>query len=157
MRHPRAVSAILRHYPRIFLACHRRHTRDPKTGALVSERQVQILDHLDEIEPLSLSALAGHMGVTLSTMSIAVERLVNRGFVTRVADTADRRRVRLRLTESGARVCESQSVLDAELVDAMVAALPRRDRTSVLKGLALLARAAGESQRARSQRAARSA
>ena len=157
MRHPRAVSAILRHHPRIFLACHRRHTRDPKTGAVVSERQVQILDHLDEAEPMSLSRLAAHMGVTPATMSVAVDRLVRRGFVTRATDTTDRRRVLLRLTESGAHICESQSVLDVELVDAMVAALAPEDRGPALKGLALLARAAGEAQRARSLRLSRSA
>lgn len=143
MKFARAVEAVLRDYPRIFFACHRRHTRDPQSGALVSERQVQLMDHLDEIHPMSLSALAAHMGVTLGTMSVSVDRLVRRGYVVRAPDAVDRRRVLLRLTPAGARVCEAQSVLDPELVDAMAAQLSDADRGRALEGLALLAGAAG--------------
>jgi len=48
---------------------------------LVSEKQVHVLNHLDEINAISLTALAGHVGVTLGTMSITVDRLVRRGDV----------------------------------------------------------------------------
>lgn len=151
MRNPELVAAVLRDYPRIFFACHRRHTRDPVTGDLVSEKQVQILDHMDEVSAVSLSRLADHMGVTPATMSVAIDRLAKRRLVTRTADTADRRRVLLRLTEAGARICEAHSVLDPELVDLMVAELSAEDRPRVMEGLALLARAAGASREARSQ------
>jgi len=151
MQFPVGVDAVLRDYPRIFFACHRRHTRDPLTGDLVSEKQSQILDHLDEVQSVSLGTLAEHMGVTAGTMSIGIDRLVKRGYVTRTPDIADRRRVHLRLTAAGARVCEAHSVLDPELVDAMIAALPASDRDRALEGLALLARAASESRRASSR------
>jgi DNA-binding MarR family transcriptional regulator len=147
-----AIAAVLRDYPRIYFGCHRRHTRDPLTGDLVSQKQVQILDHLDEFSAHSLNALADHMGVTPGTMSVAVDRLVKRGYVTRVPDSTDRRRVLLRLTPSGARVCQAHSVLDPELVHDMLAALPDADRVRALEGLALLASAAGRATAARKQR-----
>ena len=149
MQFPSAVESVLRDYPRIYFACHRRHTRDPLTGDLVSEKQAQILDHLDEVQSVSLGTLAEHMGVTAGTMSIGIDRLVKRGYVNRSPDAVDRRRVHLRLTAAGARVCEAHSVLDPELIDAMVAALPADDRDRALAGLTLLARAATESRRAR--------
>ncbi len=142
MQFPDGVGLVLRDYPRIYFACHRRHTRDPLTGDLVSLRHVQLLDHLDETESLSLGELADHLGVTPSTTSIAIDRLAKRGYVSRTPDAVDRRRVHLRLTPAGARVCAAHSVLDPALVDAMIAALPADDRRRALDGLELLARAA---------------
>ena len=56
------------------------------------------------LDGTTLTALADHMGVTAGTMSVAVDRLVKRGYITRSADSADRRRILLRLTAAGAAV-----------------------------------------------------
>ncbi|MEJ7813056.1 MAG: MarR family winged helix-turn-helix transcriptional regulator [Gemmatimonadaceae bacterium] len=143
------VAAVMRDYPRIYLACHRRHVRDAETGALVSARQASILDHLDAVDPTTLTDLAAHMGVTPGTMSVAVDRLVRAGYVTREVDEADRRRVRLRLAATGVRLRTAHSVLDPALVGSMLSALSEADRQTALRGLALLAGAAAEAQRAR--------
>lgn len=152
-----AVAAVLRDYPRIYFACHRRHVRDAASGALLSARQASILDHLDAVDPTTLAELAAHMGVTPGTMSVAVDRLVKGGWVTRVVDAADRRRVQLRLTDAGVRVREAQSVLDPALVAELLAALAPAERTAALHGLALLGRAALDTQRDRGSRAPRAA
>lgn len=136
------VGRVLRDYPRIYYACHRRHTRDPQTGDLVSLRHVQILDHLDTIQSVSLTALADHLGVTLGTASVAIDRLVKRGYVSRAPDDVDRRRIHLRLTAAGARICAAHSVLDPELVDQLLGALSDEDRRRALDGLEVLAAAA---------------
>src|SRR5215472_11633033 len=96
-----AVAQVLALYPRIFLACHQRHVRDPESQRMISAHQASILDHLDEIEGTSLNQLARHMGVTLPTMSLSVARLIRDGYVVRALDPSDRRRLHLRLTESG--------------------------------------------------------
>jgi DNA-binding MarR family transcriptional regulator len=137
------VDAVLRDYPRIYFACHRRHVRDPGSGDVLSAHQASILDHLDAVEGTALTELAAHMGVTAGTMSVAVDRLVRGGYVTREVDAADRRRVRLRLTEAGVRVRGAHSVLDPELVGTLLDRLAPDDRDAALRGLALLARAAG--------------
>lgn len=149
MPFPDDTAQVLRDYPRIYFACHRRHTRDPATGDLVSLRHVQLLDHLDEVQSLTLGDLAEHLGVTPSTTSIAIDRLAKRGYVSRTPDVVDRRRVHLRLTPAGARVCAAHSVLDPDLVDAMIGTLSEEDRARALDGLALLARAAVASSGAR--------
>ncbi|HEY9226082.1 MAG TPA: MarR family winged helix-turn-helix transcriptional regulator, partial [Gemmatimonadaceae bacterium] len=114
------VAAVFRDYPRIYFACHRRHVRDPETGVHVSARQVSILDHLDSERPTMLADLADHMGVTPATMSIAVGRLVDKGYVTRVLDPVDRRKVQLRLTAAGVNVTAANSVLEPTLVEEML-------------------------------------
>jgi DNA-binding MarR family transcriptional regulator len=138
-----AARQVMALYPRIYFACHSRHVRDPDSKRLLSRHQASILDHLDEIEPTTLNALAGHMGVTAATMSLAVDRLERKGYVVRLRDAVDRRRVHLRLTTAGVRVREASSVLDPARVAALLAALTDAERAAAIHGLTLLANAAG--------------
>ena len=152
MRIKEIVDRVLDLYPRIFHACHSRHVRDPKTRQAVSANQARVLDHLDDVEPTSLMALARHMGVSASTMSLTVDRLARRSYVTRSRDAADRRVVNLRLSAAGARLRDAQSVLDPKRVKAMVLRLPPGEREDAVRGLAVLARAASEEMHARSSK-----
>jgi MarR family transcriptional regulator, organic hydroperoxide resistance regulator len=138
------VRQVLERYPRIYYACHARHRRDPISQAVLSERRASILDHLDEIHAVSLKDLAEHLGVTASTMSISIDRLVRGGWVQRERDLDDGRRLSLRLTAAGARMKDAQSVLDPERVRSLLARLTPAERVAALQGMALLARAAEE-------------
>jgi MarR family transcriptional regulator, organic hydroperoxide resistance regulator len=139
-----AMTAVMTLYPRIFFACHTRHVRDPQTRRMLSRHQASILDHLDELEPTTVMDLAGHMGVTAPTMSLSIDRLERKGYVVRLRDAKDRRRVHVRLTSAGVRVREASSVLDPARVEALVARLSDEDRNRAIEGLALLAQAAQE-------------
>lgn len=156
MRNKEIVDRVLEFYPRIFHACHSRHVRDPKTRESVSAHQARVLDHLDDLDPTTLMGLARHMGVSASTMSLTVDRLARRGYVIRSRDAADRRVVNLRLTAAGARLRDSQSVLDPKRVMAMILKLSPADREDALRGLALLAQAASKEMHARSSKTTRS-
>lgn len=136
------VWQVMALYPKIFFACHTRHVRDPKSRRILSSHQASILDHLDEGEPLPLMDLAKHMGVTPSTMSISIERLVRQGYVLRSRDRNDGRRVSLTLSVAGARVRDSKSVLDPVRVRQMLSRLAPRQRDAAVRGLALLGEAA---------------
>jgi DNA-binding MarR family transcriptional regulator len=136
------VRALLELYPAVFMACHTRHVRDPKTKRAISERQASILDHLDEREPTTLGGLARHMGVTASTMSLAIDRLVSGGYVTRRKDKVDARRVGLTLTAAGARIREANQVLDPDRVRALLEQIEPPQRDLAIRGLEVLALAA---------------
>jgi MarR family transcriptional regulator, organic hydroperoxide resistance regulator len=137
-----AAQQVMHLYPRIYFACHTRHVRDPLSNRLLSRHQASVLDHLDEVDPITLNGLARHMGVTAGTMSITIDRLERKGYVVRLRDVADRRRVHVRLTSAGVRVREASSVLDPSLVEAMVARLTDEERDIAIRGLGLLAAAA---------------
>jgi DNA-binding MarR family transcriptional regulator len=135
------VRQVLDAYPRIYFACHTRHVRDPQTGEDVSAHQASILDHLDEVDAMSMTDLAGHMGVTVATMSLAIDRLERKGYARRERDPRDGRRVLLRATAAGMRLREAKSVLDPVRVEQVLAQLSPGDRAAALRGLHLLARA----------------
>ncbi len=136
-------------YPRIYFACHTRHVRDLKQKRVLSSHQASVLDHLDEIEPTGLLALAAHMGVTASTMSLMIDRLARGGYVIRERDSKDGRRVNLRLTKAGVRIKSEKSVLDPARVETVLAQLTSGERKQALHGLALLARASTEAMQKR--------
>ena len=66
------------------------------------------------------------------------------GFVRRVPDKSDRRRVGVLLTKTGVRIRESSSVLDPDLVAALVGRLNDDERVQAVRGLMLLANAGGD-------------
>ncbi len=127
-------------YPAIFLACHRRHLREDDGGNALTERQSGILDHLHATRPMTLSQLAEHIGVSRSTMSIAVARLVDRGYIHRTHGERDARSIELTLTPAGARVKEENSILEPLLVREIFKLMSPAELESSLKGVETLAK-----------------
>jgi DNA-binding MarR family transcriptional regulator len=144
-----SVRRLLDAYPAIFLACHRRHLRADAAGKPVTERQASVLDHLDPTRPTTLSRLAEHMGVGLSSMSILVARLLRAGYVAQRRDASDSRRVALTLTPAGARIKADNAVLDPQLLRKMFALMPAAEMESSLRGIESLAKYARILQRQR--------
>jgi len=138
------VDTVLRCYPQIYFACHKRHVRDEKTHDVLSGHQASILDHLDDVQATPLFDLARHMGVTASTMSLTVDRLQRGGYVRRERSTVDRRRIDLLLTPAGVRIKNQQKVLEPELVALVLSHLGERKCHQALRGLELLAEASRE-------------
>ena len=136
------VRQLMTFYPQIYFACHTRHVRDRQANRVLSAHQASVLDHLDEIDATNLRTLAAHMGVTTSTMSITINRLVRQGYVARKRAAHDGRQVQLLLTRSGVRIKSEKSVLDPALVKALLEQLPTEKRRIALQGLGLLAQAA---------------
>ncbi len=146
--HARRLLAL---YPRIFLACHTGHRRDPASRKHLSDSQAGLLDHLDEIDSIRLTDLARHLGVTPSSASLAVSRLAAKGYVARSKSPGDGREVRLRLSPAGRRVRDAQEVLNPKLAERLLSRLGPRDRERALEGLALLAREADAVLKERSE------
>jgi MarR family transcriptional regulator, organic hydroperoxide resistance regulator len=151
------MQRVLQSYPKIYLACHTRHLRDDETGKSLSARLGSILDHLDTQPPLTLSSLAKHLDVTQSTISLQIDKLQRAGYVLRLRDTQDRRRVSVVLTPRGKRIKEQNSVLDRDLVREMISLLRPGDVEAALSGLDLLAEAADKVMNRRRLRGRRKA
>jgi DNA-binding MarR family transcriptional regulator len=114
----------------------------------LSAHQASVLDHLDEIEPTNLRTLAAHMGVTASTMSITINRLVRQKYVLRRRSERDAREVQLLLTSAGVRIKSEKSVLDPVRVKLLLEQLSADERGPALRGLGLLAQAAHRAMQA---------
>ncbi len=70
-------------------------------GSAITVNEVHTLDAIGQGELLTISELASEMMVTVSTMTIAVNRLEKKGLVERERAGHDKRVVRVRLTDRG--------------------------------------------------------
>jgi DNA-binding MarR family transcriptional regulator len=89
--------------------------------------------------PLRLSELAERMGITAPTASRAVDGLVELGLLERLPDPADRRAVRIDMTEPGRKDVEGRKARAAAALEPAVAALSAQDRARLAALLARLA------------------
>ena len=134
-----AVERIQLCYPQIYYACHTRHARRRSNPFRLSTRDSDILVHLDTAAPTSLVVLARHMDLAASTVSEAITRLEDFGYVTKAPGLGDRRRVGIMLTAKGATAIRATSVLEARRLAEVLGRLSRADLNVVTAGLGLLA------------------
>jgi DNA-binding MarR family transcriptional regulator len=136
------VFEVQRLYPQIYLACHTDHVRAASTKWRISSQDASILVHLDRESGMSPRSLANHLGVAPSTLSAALSRLSELGYLTNEPGKTDRRKREIRLTSRGAEAIASTSVLDAARVQAVLKKLTPVERKAAIRGLALLAEGA---------------
>jgi 4'-phosphopantetheinyl transferase len=109
----------------------------------VTMSQAKVL-YLVQAEPdLRMSDLSARLGVSLSTVSGVVDRLVDQGLLTRMDDPADRRHVVLRITNAGSTQLQLFRELNAGQFRALLAHLSDADLVAVGQAVELLAAAAG--------------
>ena len=136
------ISEIQRLYPQIYLACHKEHVRASSTKWRLSSYDASILAHLDTHKGVSPRALAAHLRVVQSTLSAALKRLSQLGYITIERGTEDRRRRELRLTNLGSKAISSTSVLDSKRLEQLLQKLSHEEVAVAISGLRLLAQAA---------------
>ncbi|WP_110590021.1 MarR family winged helix-turn-helix transcriptional regulator [Microbacterium suaedae] len=83
-----------------------RRIRQQRSISTMSDGQFAVLANVHLHGPHTLTALAERDGVTAPSMNRTVNCLEELGYVTRVADTEDRRKVRIAITEAGSAVVE---------------------------------------------------
>ena len=123
----------------ILHACEARRVGEGQRS--VSRTQAAILQYLDEVEPITITALARQLGVTAGTMSLAIDRLETHGHVARLRDPHDRRRVLVRLSSAGVRVREATALLDQARVFVALSKLDAVEREQLAGALRVFARA----------------
>jgi DNA-binding MarR family transcriptional regulator len=100
--------------------------------------QFRTLAYIQRNPGASLSAAAEFIGLTLSSMSILVNGLVERGLVERVTSTQDRRRIHLTLTPEGAANHRQALQNTEERLADVVSSLSDEQRAGVVESLELL-------------------
>ena len=109
-----------------------RRLRAERADDSLSDAQLAVLTHLSFHGPCSLGALAERERVTAPSMNATVNRLAEAGLVRRESDPDDGRRVRILITDEGARLVGETIRRRDDWVDAALAELDDADRAALL-------------------------
>jgi DNA-binding MarR family transcriptional regulator len=104
--------------------------------------QAKVLYLLGAAGELHMSELVTRLGVSLSTVSGLVDRIVDHGLATRRDDPADRRQVVVGLTPAGRAFIDNFRELNARQMRELVSVLDDEELDLVRRALAALGRAA---------------
>ncbi|MFD7499896.1 MarR family winged helix-turn-helix transcriptional regulator [Streptomyces sp. NPDC059850] len=106
--------------------------------------QFRMLVVLDAGGPLSLSGLAGELGVQPSTTMRMIDRLVTTGVVARGVSAEDRRTSMISLTPDGRRVVAEVTDRRRQEIAGIVDVMPAGQRRHLIEALQAFAEAGGE-------------
>ena len=89
----------------------------------ISVNDMHIIEAIGMGEPKNMSTVAKLMSVTVGTLTIAINNLVKKGYVSRVRSEEDRRVVLISLTEKGKRAYQHHREFHDGMVKALVEGL----------------------------------
>lgn len=131
---------VARLYPAVYHRFHVSKLRLPGTD--VTPRMLWILQHIASVGPSTLGELAAASGAKKSTTTELVDRLEAKGYVGRMRDERDARRVFVGLTPLGERRAgRAPSVLADDALRAALAHMTAAERAALVRGLRALVRA----------------
>jgi DNA-binding MarR family transcriptional regulator len=115
-----------------------------RTAPSLSVPQLRVLTFLQHGPGASLARVTEHLGVSRSTASALVDRLVRRQLVSRTVDPQERRCVVLTLTPAGAQHLRQACAATCAQLAQVLAGLSAADLRRVTEGLTLLGKACQE-------------
>jgi len=105
----------------------------------LSMTQSAVVSYLSEKRETTMGELSDHTAVSLSAMTGVVDRLVQKGAVSRDRDETDRRVVKVRLTAAGKKLAAGVAQVEKAHAMAILGALGDSDREHLLDLMAKLA------------------
>lgn len=115
----------------------RSYMRERHAGEL-SVPQYRVLAYLHRHPGVTLSAVAEHMGLTLSGTSRLVDGLVTRGLLSRHEAAEDRRTISLHVTDDGQHLLDDARDHTLTALDALLTTLSPADAITIQQALSQL-------------------
>lgn len=101
----------------------------------LSIKELHIIDSIGiEREP-SMSETAKELGITSGTLTIAIDKLIRKGYVQRQRSKEDRRVVMIKLTDKGIRAYKAHEDFHKDLVSSALEALDEDEEKLLVKVL----------------------
>ncbi|MBI1284525.1 MAG: MarR family transcriptional regulator [Thiobacillus sp.] len=115
---------------RLIIGAVRQHSRALEEACGIGSAQVWMLATIADAPDITVSQLGKALSVHVSTASNLLDKLARAGLVERLRGDADRRVVRLRLTDKG---CEIVARAPRPLTDLVVDALEKMPEDSLIR------------------------
>jgi DNA-binding MarR family transcriptional regulator len=118
----------------------RRITKDLARRAELTGPQLTVVKMLETVGDLSLSDLSDRIRAQNSTVTGIIDRMEREGLVVRARSTEDRRVVKIKLTEKGARIASEIPVEPMEVFRGALASLTGTETRELMRILTKIAK-----------------
>lgn len=102
-------------------------------GLTTTEVHTIVAVGLHESNPMSV--VAARLNVTLATLTTAISKLVAKGFVERIRDEGDRRKVMISLTNKGRQVYRAHGQFHRQMIDEALSDLTPEEENAFASAL----------------------
>jgi DNA-binding MarR family transcriptional regulator len=107
-------------------------------GNSLTMSEMHILEVIGNNPDQKMSAIARKLKITLPTLTVSVQRLEEKGYITRNRSGADRRKVSASLTERGQKAYDDHAAFHAGMVDSLFESLNIDKMPVLMDSMALL-------------------
>ena len=104
-------------------------------GVKLSMNEVHILENIQKTSDNSMSHIAKRLMVTQGTLTTNVAKLVTKGYVERLRDPADKRVVRLNITEKAEEVLKVHEDFHRDMIDKTIGDLGLDENEVLIQSL----------------------
>ncbi len=104
-------------------------------GVKLSMSEVHTLENIQKSETKTMSDVARLSLVTQGTLTVAVNRLEDKGYIIRNKDKIDRRLVRLQLTQDALDVLKIHDKFHEEMIDSFISDLNIHEDVNLIRSL----------------------
>ena len=101
----------------------------------LSVSEIHTLVAVGRHTPKTMSTIAQDLLINVSTLSIAINKLEKKGFVVRIRDDADRRIVRISLTEKGRAALERHEQFYYRIVDEAIRDMDNQQKRVLVRSM----------------------
>ena len=104
----------------------------------ITNNDMHVIEAVGLGEPKNMSAIAKLLSVTVGTLTIAMNSLVKKGYVTRERGKTDRRVVFISLSEKGRAAYEHHAAFHQEMIQSIAEQLTKDELDALTKALTCL-------------------
>lgn len=104
----------------------------------ITNNDMHVIEAIGVGEPKNMSTIARELSVTVGTLTIAMNNLVKKGYVTRQRGKEDRRVVYISLSEKGKKAYDHHARFHKEMIEGAVEGLSENEIEVLIKALTKL-------------------
>ena len=104
----------------------------------LTNNDMHVIEAIGIEEPKNMSTIAKELSVTVGTLTIAMNSLVKKGYVTRQRGKEDRRVVYIFLSEKGRAAYEHHARFNKDMIDGVIGQLSGDEVEALIKALTKL-------------------
>lgn len=106
-----------------------------KRGIKLSMNEIHVLEAIEKTAEPTMSHLAKRLRVTVGTLTTAMNRLVEKGYVTRYRLEEDKRKVYIALTDKAIKALQIHDEFHEEMIEATIADMKLDEDEVLLQSL----------------------